>query len=150
MVIRSSLPAADELGGANNAVAGINLTDDELAQIQTTAAGTVTIGDSSQTGNITFTAATVATTPGRTSSPSPPAAPADHPRRPGTGTALSGNGGTITSRGTGGSSRPGANNTAAEIATTVATVTLNTTGPIGSASNRIQFADNANTAQDTY
>ena len=33
------------LGGANNAVAGVNLTDAELARIQTTAAGTLTIGD---------------------------------------------------------------------------------------------------------
>jgi hypothetical protein len=65
VVVRSSLPDRPmSLGGTNNAVAGINLTDAELAQIQTTASGTVTIGDSSQTGDITFTNATVATTPG--------------------------------------------------------------------------------------
>ena len=52
------------IGGTNNAVTGINLTDAELAQIYTTASGTVTFGDSSQTGNITFTTATPATTPG--------------------------------------------------------------------------------------
>ena len=65
VVIRSSLPARPmSLGGTNSAVAGINLTDAELAQIQTTATGTLTIGDSAQTGNITFTTATPATTPG--------------------------------------------------------------------------------------
>ena len=64
VVVRSSLPGRPmSLGGTNSAVAGINLTDAELAQIQTTATGTVTVGDS-QTGNITFTTATVATTAG--------------------------------------------------------------------------------------
>ena len=94
------------LGGTNNAVAGINLTDAELAQIQTTATGTVTIGDSAQTGNITFTTATPATTAGASTAgrPEPPAAGPDHPRRrPGTGTGLNGNGGTVTlTPGTGG------------------------------------------------
>jgi hypothetical protein len=65
VVIRSSLPTRPmSIGGISNAVAGINLTDAELAQIQTGAGGTVTFGDSSQTGNITFTTATPATTPG--------------------------------------------------------------------------------------
>ena len=65
VVIRSSLPSRPmSLGGTNNAVDGINLTDAELAQIYTTASGTVTIGDGSQTGNITFTTATPATTGG--------------------------------------------------------------------------------------
>ena len=57
VVIRSSLPTRPmKLGGSNNAVAGINLTDAELVQIQPlpTLSGTVTIGDSSQTGDITF------------------------------------------------------------------------------------------------
>ena len=52
------------LGGANSAVAGINLTDAELAQIQTTATGMLTLGGGGQTGDITFTTATPATTPG--------------------------------------------------------------------------------------
>ena len=71
------------LGGTNNAVAGINLTDAELAQIQTTATGTVTIGDSSQTGNITFTTATPATDCGRIDRgrPGPHRSGPDHPRR---------------------------------------------------------------------
>ena len=50
------------LGGTSSAVAGVSLTDAEFAQIFTTSTGTVTIGDSGQTGNITFTTATMATT----------------------------------------------------------------------------------------
>lgn len=53
------------LGGTNNtAVAGINLTNAELARIVTTSHGTITFGDTSQTGNITFTTSTPATTAG--------------------------------------------------------------------------------------
>ena len=152
VVIRSSLPNRPmSLGGANNAVAGINLTDAELAQIQTTATGMVTVGDSTQIGNITFTTATVATTAGVSTLVVQATGGAGQiilDDGAGTATALNGNGGTITlNAGTGGIVAASANNTAAEIATTGATVTLNTTGPIGSASNRIQFADNANTAQ---
>ena len=51
VVIRSSLPTRPmSLGGTNSAVVGVNLTDAELARIQTTATGTITVGDSSQTG----------------------------------------------------------------------------------------------------
>jgi hypothetical protein len=52
------------IGGTKNAVNGINLTDAELAQIYTTPNGTITFGDNSQTGNITFTNAGAITTPG--------------------------------------------------------------------------------------
>jgi autotransporter-associated beta strand protein len=63
--IQSSLPARPmSIGGTNTAVAGINLTDAELAQMVTSTAGTITFGDSNQTGNITFTTATPATTAG--------------------------------------------------------------------------------------
>ena len=54
------------LGGTNTAVVGVNLADTELTRITTLASGTVTIGDSNQTGNITFTTATPATTAGAT------------------------------------------------------------------------------------
>ena len=87
------------LGGTNNAVAGINLTDAELAQIQTTATGTVTIGDSAQTGNITFTTATVATTAGASTLVVQAASGAGQiilDDDAGTGTGLDGNGGTVT------------------------------------------------------
>ena len=59
VTIRSSLPTRPmSLGGADNAVQGINLTDTELALINTNS-GQLIFGDSSQTGNITLT--TVAT-----------------------------------------------------------------------------------------
>ena len=66
VVIQSSVESRPmQIGGTNNAaVAGINLTTAELAQIYTTSTGTVTIGDSLQTGNITFSTATPATTAG--------------------------------------------------------------------------------------
>jgi len=99
VVIRSSLPSRPmSIGGTNNAVAGINLTDAELAQIFTTASGTVTFGDSSQTGNITFTTATPATTPGAAtavvqSTTGPGQIILDDT---GSGTGLNGNSGTVT------------------------------------------------------
>ena len=66
----------------------------------------------------------------------------------GTGTALNGNGGSITiTAGTGGIAALAANNNTAEITTTGASVTLLTDGPIGTSTNRIQFADDSNTAQ---
>jgi hypothetical protein len=151
VVIRSSLPSRPmSIGGTNTAVAGINLTDAELAQIQTSASGTVTFGDSSQTGNITLATATPATTPGASTVVvqavgGPGQIILDDAA--GTGTALNGNGGDISlTAGTGGIAAASANNSAAEIATTGATVTMNTAGPIGTAGNRIQFAENTNTA----
>jgi hypothetical protein len=106
VVIRSSLPSRPmSIGGTNNAVAGINLTDAELAQIATAAVGTVTFGDSSQTGNIIFTTATPSTTPGASirvvQSPSGPGQVVLDDA--GNGTGLNGNGGSVTlSPGTGG------------------------------------------------
>jgi sugar lactone lactonase YvrE len=64
VVIRSADPAQPISVGGGQAVDGINLTSAELAQILTVPGGTVTIGDSSQTGDITITSATPATTPG--------------------------------------------------------------------------------------
>ena len=59
--------AAHQIGGTNDAaIAGINLTSAELAQIETMATGSITIGDTCQAGNITFTLATPATTSGMT------------------------------------------------------------------------------------
>ncbi len=143
-----SLPMS--LGGTNNG-AGVNLTDAELAQIQTTASGTVTIGNSAQTGNITFTTATPATTAGASICVvQDPDGPGQIILDDGGGscTALNGNGGSISlAAGAGGIVAASANDGAAEIATTGPTVTLNTTGPIGSSGNRIQFADNPNTSQ---
>ena len=65
MTIQSSVESQPmSIGGANNAVAGINLTDAELARILTAPTGAITIGDANQTGNITLTTATPATTGG--------------------------------------------------------------------------------------
>ena len=152
VAIRSSLPTRPmSLGGTGNAPSGVDLTSAELAQISTAATGTVTIGDSSQTGNITFTTATVATTPGAStvvleSTTGPGAIILDDAG--GAGTALNGNGGAISlTAGTGGIVSLSANDSAAEVATAGAAVTMNTTGPIGTSTNRIQFADNGNTAE---
>ena len=157
--IRPSMPALPmSLGGSNTAVAGVNLTDAELAQIligpaslNNNSPGEVVIGSGgSLTGNITFTTATVASTVGALTyvmqyASGPGQIILDDGA--GTGTALNGNGGRIIlDAGTGGIVAASANNATAEIATTGTTVNLNTTGPIGTSSNRIQFADNANTA----
>ena len=127
VVIRSSSPSRPmSLGGTNSAVAGINLTDAELAQIGTTSAGTVTIGDSAQTGNITFTTATAATTAGAAtvvlqSTSGPGQIIIDDA---GTGTGLNGNGGLVSlTPGTGGITAP---NSAAGVP--LATQGFNATG----------------------
>ncbi len=142
VVIRSSL-ASDpmSIGGGNSDVAGINLTDAELAQIQTSAAGSITFGDSTQTGNITFKTTTPATTAGASvvalqATSGGGAIVLDDQA---SGVALNGNSGNISlTAGTGGIVAASANNAFAELATT-AQVSLNTIGNIGSASNRIQF-----------
>ena len=122
-----------------------------MARIYSSSNGTVTIGDTAQTGNITFTTATPATTAGAAIAVVQSAASAGKitlDDGANTGTALNGNGGTISlTAGTGGITATATNNTSAEISTTGATVTMNTTGPIGTSANRIQFADNTNTAQ---
>jgi hypothetical protein len=142
VTIRSSLPSRPmSIGGGSSDVAGINLTDADLACIETAATGTVTIGDGTQTGNITFKTATVATTAGASTVVVQATAGTGQIifDDQGTGQALNGNGGVVSlTAGTGGITSASANNTFAEIATT-STVTLNTTGSIGSASNRIQF-----------
>src|SRR5208337_3322479 len=151
VTIQSSLPSRPmSLGGSNDAaVDGINLTSAELARIVTAPTGTVTIGDPTQTGDITFSGATVATTAGAaTDVVQSPTGDGQVVLDDSNGTALDGNGGSISlTAGTGGIAALNPANTTAEIATTGAGVTLNTTGPIGTASNPIQFADNTNTAQ---
>ena len=152
VVIRSSLASLPiSLGDDAAAAGGIELSNAELAQIQTTATGTLTIGDSAQTGNITFSTATPATTAvASTVVVQKPNGPGEIilDDDAGLGTGLDGNGGSIgLTAGTGGIVAASSNDGAAEIATTGATVTLDTSGPIGTSSNRIQFADNANSAE---
>ncbi len=106
VTIRSSLgirPMA--LGGTNNAaVQGINLTSAELACILTTPTGTITVGDSNQTGNILINSATLATTPGAATVVTQAIAGGGAiALADGTSTDLNGNGGTVTlAAGTGG------------------------------------------------
>src|SRR5208337_1537936 len=149
VTIQSSLPSRPMSLGGTSSVKGINLTSAELARIVTAPTGTVTIGDSTQTGDITFSGATVATTAGAATTVVQSTTGAGQiVLDDSNGTALDGNGGSISlTAGTGGISALNPANVTAEIATTGAGVTLNTTGPIGTASNPIQFADNTNTAQ---
>ena len=89
-----------QIGGTNNGVvAGINLTSAELAQINTTSGGTVTIGDAAQTGNITFSIATPATTAGASLDVIQSATSAGQiilDEASGSGTGLNGNASTVT------------------------------------------------------
>ena len=142
VVIRSSASSDSmSIGGGNSDVAGINLTDAELAQIYTTASGTVTIGDISQTGNITFHTATPVTTAGASvvvqqSQTGGGAIVLDDQN---SAAALNGNGGNVSlSAGNGGIVAATANNAFPESATS-GIVHLDTNGAIGSATNRIQF-----------
>ncbi len=65
VTVRTSVPSLPmSVGGSNNAVTGVNLTAAEVANIVTGSGGSVTFGDSSQLGNITFTKAKTATTAG--------------------------------------------------------------------------------------
>ncbi len=49
VVIQSSVESRPmSIGGSDNAVAGINLTDAELANIVTAASGTITFGDTTR------------------------------------------------------------------------------------------------------
>ena len=105
VVVRSSLPTRSMILGGTSNPSGIYLTNAELARIYTTANGTVTFGDSVQTGNITFTTATPITTAG--ASTAVVQAPSGSGQitfdDTGSGTGLNGNGGTVTlTPGTGG------------------------------------------------
>ena len=103
----SDLPI--NVGNTQGTGGGIDLTNAELAQISTGAAGSITIGDGSQEGNITFADAVPAATPGAAT------VVFQDPTGPGQiilddsdgGTALDGNGGTVTLMpGTGGVATP--------------------------------------------
>ena len=122
VTIQSSLPSRPmSLGGSNNAaVDGINLTSAELARIVTAPTGTVTIGDSTQTGDITFSGATVATTAGTATTVVQSTTGAGQiVLDDSNGTALDGNGGSISlTAGTGGIAALNPANATAEIATT--------------------------------
>ena len=135
VVIQSSVESRPiSIGGTNNAaVAGINLTNVELAQIFTTSTGTLTIGDSQQTRNITFsTAAPTQAGERRRHSVDICSGQIIFDHSAGAGMALIGNGKHLVTAGTGGIVEL-ANNTLGtpDISTTSASVMLATTGPIG-------------------
>ena len=140
--IRSSQPSDPmSIGGGNSDVAGINLTQAELQQIYTTATGTLTFGDDSQTGTITFHTVTPATVPGTNivvlEALNGPGAIYLDDGDP--AVALNGNGGNVSlTAGTGGIIATSASNTYPNISTT-GNITLNTNGPIGSSSNPLLF-----------
>lgn len=139
------------LGGTNTAVNGVNLTDAELTRIVTAFDGSIVFGSSSQTGDISLVTASPATTAGASiqvrQSPSF-SGKIILDDGAGTATALHGNGGQISLfAGTGGVTSLASNNSAAELSTSGNTISINTTGPVGSSTNRIQIADNQNSNQ---
>ena len=155
VIIGSSVPSRPmSLGGTNNApVAGINLTNAELACIVTTSTGSITVGDSNQTGNITISTATLATAAGAQTYVQQSLSGGGQiilDDGAGSSTSLNGNGGAISlTAGNGGIVALSANNNTAEIATSGSSVTLDTAGPIGTSTNRIQFADEGSTGFQT-
>ena len=147
VVIRTAQPGQSISVGTSAAGTGLAISNAELAQIFTTASGTITLasgaitfGDPSQTGTITFAAATPATTPGTS------VVAVQSPTGPGTivlddaiGTALAAGIGNVSlTAGSGGIVTTGSDTTA-DIATT-GQVTLNTPGGVGSSAHRVVFA----------
>jgi autotransporter-associated beta strand protein len=135
VIVRSSISTQSmSLGGTNDAVAGVNLTDAELSQIRTTSAGAITIGDAAQIGNIILTTATPAVTLGASTIITQAAGGAGRiilDDEAGAGMALNGNGGTIAlNAGKGGIQALTTPNTVAEIGNATA-ATLNSSGGIG-------------------
>jgi sugar lactone lactonase YvrE len=143
VVIRSSLPNRPMLvGDTSSPVNGINLTSAELANIQTTATGTLTFGDDSQTGDITFRTARPASASGTAivikQAP-------DGPGRvvlddSGAGSALDANGRSVQL--TAGAGGIVAANSAAGLyeVTATAPVTLDTSGTAGTAASPLHVA----------
>jgi sugar lactone lactonase YvrE len=139
VVIRTAQSSQTMSIGGNAAGANINLTNAELGQVFTTAAGTITFGDSAQTGTIAFQDATPATTAGASVVVQQSATGAGQiVLNTSSGISLSAGSANVTlNGGTGGIAASATSNTA-EIAGT-GTVTLNSSGAIGSATNRVQF-----------
>jgi hypothetical protein len=135
VVIRTAQPGQPISIGTNSGT-GLAVSNAELAQIFTTALGAITFGDPSQTGSITFAAATPATTPW--------ASVVDIQSGSGSivlndasGTALAAGAGNVSlTAGIGGIVATGSDTTA--IATT-GQATLNTKGGVGSGANPIVF-----------
>ena len=135
------------VGAVSNEGSGLTLTSAELAQVFTTATGTVTFGDSTQAGNITFDDASPATTPGASVAAVQSTTGGGAIILDGfNGTALvAGSGNVQLSSGTGGIVATGG---ASSLATT-GQVSLDTTGGIGTRAGRILFDSVASPAAVT-
>jgi hypothetical protein len=143
VVIRSSLPnRAMLLGDTSSPVNGINLSSAELAAIHTTGTGTLAFGDDSQTGDIVFRTARLATTAGAAIVVKQAA---DGPGKvvldgAGSGSALVGGGASVLlTAGAGGIVAANSGAGLFEIATT-AQVTLDTSGSAGTAASPLHVA----------
>ncbi len=145
VTIQSSVESRPmSIGGTNNAaVPGINLTSAELARIATTSAGTITIGDSNQTGNITISNAMPATTAGAATDIVQSSAEAGQiilDDGAGSGAALNGNGGSVSlTAGTGGIVEDGTNVAGTADLGNAPSVSLTSPGAIGSLSAPLQL-----------
>ena len=147
VTIESSVESRPMLIGGTNAipVGGINLTTTELSHIVTSAGGTITIGDANQIGIITLDTATPATMVGAATHIVQSATGAGQVildnHTGGIATALSGTNGPITiTAGTGGIVEASSNLTGVVDLGGASSVTLTTAGPIGTASNPVQFS----------
>ena len=137
VVIRTAQPGQPISIGTNSGT-GLAISNAELAQIFTTASGAITFGDPSQTGTITFAAATPATTPGE-SVIAVQSGSGSIVLNDASGTALAAGAGNVSlTAGSGGIVATGSDTTATAIATT-GQVTLNTKGGVGSSANPIVF-----------
>jgi sugar lactone lactonase YvrE len=138
VVVRTARPDLPIHVGATSSP-GVNLSNAELARIFTTAAGTITFGDPSQTGNITFADATPATTPGANDiALQAPAGSGTIILDSTAGTALAaGSGNVRLSAGSGGIVAVG-DHSAPSIASS-GQVSLDTTGGIGTAADPVGF-----------
>jgi autotransporter-associated beta strand protein len=145
VTIQSSVKSRPmQIGGSNNsAVNGINMISSKLARIVTSNTGTITIGDSSQTGNITFTNATPATTAGASLvvvQSSSGAGQIVLDDGAGMGTALNGNMGAVAiTAGTGGIVEA-ATDTAGTPDISGSATSLTSAGAVGTGAKPIQFA----------
>ena len=136
VVIRTAQPG-QSISVGSAAGTGLALSNAELAQIFTTASGAITFGDPSQTGTITFAAATPATTPGA-SIVAVQSGSGTIVLYDASGTALAaGTSNVSLTAGSGGIVTTGSD-TAVDIATT-GQVTLDTLGGVGSSGNPIVF-----------
>jgi sugar lactone lactonase YvrE len=137
VTVRSSLPGRPlAVGGAANAVAGVNLTDAQLARL--TAAGLV-FGDASQTGDISFVTATL-TAPVAAVQSTTGGGKIVLDDGGGAAAALDAGTNDVTLRaGAGGIVAVAANDGTAGVRTT-GRVRLDTAGPVGSAAARLQLA----------